>query len=103
MKIKIFEALLDHTIVTKAFKNFQNFYCYSNTMSLPSDCQSALDALNEVGARLKAAKDSGDDSAPILVEYKTAQSSLDAVIRPVAESTLELNFFGTFLLQSSSV
>ena len=66
-------------------------------MSLPSDCQSALDALNEVGARVKAAKASGDDVAPILEEYKTAQSSLDAVIRPVAESNTGTEFFWNVL------
>ena len=62
-------------------------------MSLPSNVQFALDALNQVGARLKAAKASGDDVTSILQEYKILQTTLENVIRPLANSNKGTNFF----------
>ena len=46
----------------------------------------ALDALNVVGARLKAAKAAGDDITAILAEYNTAKGALEAIVRPQAEA-----------------
>ena len=62
-------------------------------MSLPSNVQSALDALNTVGARVKAAKESGDDVTSILEEYKTLQAALSDVVRPLADSNKGSEFF----------
>ena len=66
-------------------------------MSLPSNVQFALDALNQVGARLKAAKASGDDVTSILQEYKILQTTLENVIRPLANSNKGTNFFWNVL------
>ena len=60
-------------------------------MSLSAPCQAALDTLNEIGGRLKAAKTAGTDTAPILAEYNVAKAALDTVVRPIAEAAKEAN------------
>jgi hypothetical protein len=58
-------------------------------MSLPADCQTALDAMNEIGGRIKAAKEANTDFAPLLEELTIAKAALNAVIRPIAEEEKE--------------
>ena len=87
LKIGIFKCNLK--LLGSTFRNFHGFdhtkHEIYNNMSLPNDCQSALDALNEIGGRLKDAKTAGTDVAPILEEFNTAKAALDTAIRPVAE------------------
>ena len=58
-------------------------------MSLPTDCQHALDALNLVGDRLKAAKAASTDCTALLADYTVAKTALDSLIRPLAEAEKE--------------
>ena len=60
-------------------------------MSLSAPGQAALDTLNEIGGRLKAAKAAGTDTAPVLAEYNVAKKALDTVVRPIAEAAKEAN------------
>ena len=55
-------------------------------MSLPLECQTALDTLNEIGGRLKTAKTNNTDTTTIMAEFNAAKTALDNVIRPAAAS-----------------
>ena len=53
-------------------------------MSLPLECQTALDTLNEIGGRLKTAKTNNTDTTTIMAEFTAAKTALDNVTRPAA-------------------
>ena len=58
-------------------------------MSLPKECQTALDRVNEIGGRIKSAKEANTDFAPLLEELTIAKAALNKVIRPIAEAEKE--------------
>ena len=58
-------------------------------MSLPTQCQPTLDALNEIGTRLKQAKTAGTDVTSLLEEFNTTRNLLESIVRPLAEEEYE--------------
>jgi hypothetical protein len=58
-------------------------------MSLPKECQTALDRVNEIGGHIKSAKEANTDFAPLLEELTIAKAALNKVIRPIAEAEKE--------------
>jgi hypothetical protein len=58
-------------------------------MSLPTQCQPTLDALNEIGTRLKQAKTAGTDVTSLLEEFNATRNLLESIVRPLAEEEYE--------------
>ena len=64
--------------------NSHPYILVQHKMSLPLECQTALDTLNEIGGRLKTAKTNNTDTTTIMAEFTAAKTALDNVIRPAA-------------------
>ena len=75
----------------------QHFLSTNRKMSLPSDCQQALDTLNEIGGRLKTAKTNNTDTTTIMAEFNAAKIALDNVIRPASANAEQMSFTAELL------